>query len=96
MKKYQLRKIAPNQWVDNKAVYSSCEEYENFKELRHELNSQYRKDLWYGAGFHVINTDDDVIFDNAAVSFCQSQYGNQFTLNQVVNEYAQSASYDME
>lgn len=87
MAKYQLRKIRPNIRPNSRDEYRylSCDEFSTFSDLRDEINA--RRDIWFGGGFDVLDSDGNVIFDKPAASFCIYAFGKNFTLRQVTENY---------
>lgn len=79
MAKYQLRKLN----IYSLAVsYDTRKEFDTFSALRDAINSD--KSLFYGKGFHVLDEDNNIIFDNKAVQ----HLGTNFTLKQAVFNYS--------
>ncbi|CNV23893.1 Uncharacterised protein [Salmonella enterica subsp. enterica serovar Bovismorbificans] len=85
MAKYQLRKICPNSRGEYR--YLSCDEFSTFSDLRDEINA--RRDIWFGGGFNVLDSEGNVIFDNPAARFCIGTFGKNFTLRQVTENYGE-------
>lgn len=79
MSKYQLRKLNVNSLA---VSYDTKKEFDNFSTLRDAINSD--KSLFFGKGFHVLDTDNNIIFDDKAVE----HLGAQFTLKQAIFNYS--------
>lgn len=79
MSKYQLRKLNVNSLA---VSYDTRHEFDSFSALRDAINAD--KSLFFGKGFHVLNADNNIVFDHQSVQ----HLGNKFTLKQAVFNYS--------
>ncbi|MDR8481401.1 hypothetical protein [Serratia nevei] len=79
MAKYLLRKLNINSLA---VSYDTRKEFDRFSALRDEINTD--KSLFFGKGFHVLDADNNIIFDHQAVQ----HLGANFTLKQAVFNYS--------
>jgi hypothetical protein len=79
MSKYQLRKLNVNSLA---VSYDTREEFNKFSSLRDAINAD--KSLFFGKGFHVLDAENNIIFDHQSVQ----HLGANFTLKQAVFNYS--------